>query len=125
MMTMSNHSLAGRVVLVTGATSGIGRATALRAAAEGARVIATGRDGRRLEAVAAALGGQGRALPVDLADTADIERLMTDVAAREGRLDGLVVSAGVSRNPDIAGLDPAGYDALMDVNARGAVFSFV
>ncbi len=121
---LSAH-LSGRVILVTGASSGIGHATAIRLAKDDAHVIATGRDQERLQALARELGDRGECLPADLARPEDIARLTADVAARHGRLDGLVVNAGVSHTPDIADLSLAAYDRLMDVNVRGAVFTFV
>jgi NAD(P)-dependent dehydrogenase (short-subunit alcohol dehydrogenase family) len=118
-------TLAGRVALVTGASSGIGGATALRLAEAGARVIAAGRDESRLGAVVSDLRKHGEGLAVDLSRPDQIAELMTGIAARHSRLDILVINAGVSNAPDIGDLDPAAYDRLMDVNVKGAVFTFV
>ena len=107
------------VTLVTGASSGIGRETALLLARAGICVIATGRDRARL----AMLGGEG--IPADLTRTEDRARLFAGIRDRHGRLDGLVINAGVSPDLDIATLDAAGYDALMEVNVKAAVFTFV
>lgn len=113
----------GRRILVVGTSSGIGRATALRLAECGARVIAAARDKVRLAEVAAGLGRDGAVLRLDVADRDDIGRGMAEVAERFGQLDGLVVCAGVSEAPALADLDRAAYDRLMDVNVRGAVFT--
>jgi NAD(P)-dependent dehydrogenase (short-subunit alcohol dehydrogenase family) len=115
----------GRIALVTGGTSGIGLATARRLAEAGAQVVVTGRDGDRLDRAGASLGVRAEALAADLAVPDDIVGLMTELKARHGRLDVLVVNAGVSHAPAIGELDMAAYDRLMDVNCRGAAFTFV
>jgi NAD(P)-dependent dehydrogenase (short-subunit alcohol dehydrogenase family) len=118
--------LSGKIALVTGGTSGIGRATADRLAQAGARVLVIGRPGPRLSEVAEALRGSGgEALPVDVTDPGALAQVMSEVKRRHGRLDVLVVSAGVSNAPPIGALDVARYDALMDVNVKGATFAFV
>jgi NAD(P)-dependent dehydrogenase (short-subunit alcohol dehydrogenase family) len=114
-----------RIALVTGATSGIGLSTARRLAAEGVRVIVVGRDRQRLEQVESMLDGRGEAIEADLADPQAIAALMARVKNLYGRLDILVVNAGVSGAPDIQDLDPAAYAALMDINCKGATFTFV
>ena len=120
-----SSDLSGRIALVTGASSGIGRATAARIARSGAQVIVTGRDAPRLDAVMREIGAGAEAELVDLAEAREIASLMQRVAARHGRLDILVINAGVSNAPEIGELTPASYDRLMDVNVRGSVFTFV
>jgi len=91
-------TLAGRVAVVTGASSGIGRAVAHELAAAGMRVVlAARRAGRLDEAVAAihAAGGSAEAVATDLRDEAQVERLIDGAAARHGRLDVLVNNAAV------------------------------
>lgn len=84
--------LGGKTVLVTGASSGIGRAVALRCAQAGAHVVATGRDADRLAQTFASLPGEGhRALPADLVDATALRSLADNC----GPLDGVVHSAGV------------------------------
>jgi NAD(P)-dependent dehydrogenase (short-subunit alcohol dehydrogenase family) len=90
--------LAGRVALVTGAGSGIGRAGALALAAESARVVVTDRDGDRAARVAAeivALGHRAEALELDVTDDAALEAAVAGTAERHGRLDILHSHAGV------------------------------
>jgi NAD(P)-dependent dehydrogenase (short-subunit alcohol dehydrogenase family) len=121
----SSTSLAEQIVLVTGASSGIGHATALRLAQAGAYVVASGRDAARLATLARQLAPHGACLPADVSRLDEISRQIADIGERHGRIDGLVISAGVSNAPDIGQLDPAGYDRLMDINVKGAVFTFV
>lgn len=116
--------LQGKIALVTGGTSGIGLTAAQRFAIEGATVILTGRDGERLHEAKASVGEGSEAIAADLAAVADITRLMTGIRERHGRLDVLVVNAGVSRAPPIQDLDSDSYAALMDVNCRGAALTF-
>ena len=84
--------LSDAVVLVTGASAGIGRAAATRFAAQGARVLVHGRDPDRTAAVARAIGG--RALPADLAIAPERQRLAAEALDAFGRVDALVNNAG-------------------------------
>ncbi len=118
-------TLDGKVALVTGATSGIGFAAARRLAEAGAHVLATGRSQSGLETVRAMLGGRGEAVDCNVADPSAIARLMESIAHSRRQLDILVVNAGVSNAPAIGELTPETYDGLMDVNCRGALFTFV
>ncbi|MFK0162556.1 SDR family NAD(P)-dependent oxidoreductase [Rhizobium sp. NPDC090279] len=117
--------LSNKIVLVTGGSSGIGRATALQLAQAGAHVIACGRDETRLARLARDLGSRGECMFADVGQPAKVARLMSEVTSRHGLLDGLVVNAGLSNAPDIDDLDIDRYDRLMDVNVKGAVFTFV
>lgn len=119
-MTTLDHKIA----LVTGATSGIGFATAERLAASGAHVVASGRSDAGLGKAASMLGERGEALRCDVADPADIAELMATIQHRHGRIDVLVISAGVSNAPPIGKLTPESYARLMDVNCRGAALTF-
>lgn len=85
----------------------------------------TGRSGKRLAHARKDLGGRGDAVAADSAKPDDISGLMEHIRAHHGRLDLLVVNAGVSNAPPLADLDPESYAALMDVNCRGAALTFV
>ena len=90
--------LEGKIAVVTGAGSGIGRAIALRFAAEGARVVVNGRREAPIAAVAADItraGGVAEAVAVDITKVADAARLVAATTARQGRLDVVVNNAGV------------------------------
>jgi NAD(P)-dependent dehydrogenase (short-subunit alcohol dehydrogenase family) len=120
-MTSTQHSLGGRTALVTGATSGVGRATAIQLAREGAEVIVHGRDANRGDQVVAEIareGGKARFVAADLSDPAEIRRL----ADEAGEVDVLVNNAGFSWFGPTADLDVATYDALFDSNVRAPYF---
>jgi NAD(P)-dependent dehydrogenase (short-subunit alcohol dehydrogenase family) len=120
-MSSTQQSLVGRTALVTGATSGIGRATAVQLARAGAEVIVHGRDADRGEQVVGEIareGGKARFIAADLSDPAEIRRL----ADEAGEVDVLVNNAGLSWFGPTADLDVATYDALFDSNVRAAYF---
>ena len=94
-MILSPEALAGRTILVTGASSGLGAATAQAAAACGARVIAMGRDQQRLDETVARLAGAGhRSVAATFADAEQTSDLIVAAAAEAGGLDGIFHSAG-------------------------------
>ncbi|MFF2408408.1 SDR family oxidoreductase [Streptomyces sp. NPDC058092] len=86
--------LKDRVYIVTGATRGLGNATARALAEDGARVIITGRDEKRVEAAAAELGPDAVGLAADNADPTAAQRLVDSAHERFGRLDGILISVG-------------------------------
>ena len=109
-----SRSVAGKTVLVTGAASGMGRATAQVFAAEGANVAVTDLPGPALEQVAADLAAQGysaKAWPLDVSDHAAIRQVVDDVAATFGGLDAVVNNAGISA---FCPIDDDGYDLIWD-----------
>jgi NADP-dependent 3-hydroxy acid dehydrogenase YdfG len=118
--------LASRVALVTGASSGIGQATAVALAAAGATVIAVARRAERLKATVdeiEAAGGQAIALPGDVSD----EKVATDVVAeavkRFGRLDILVNSAGVIQAGNVQNADMAQWRRHIEVNLLATLYT--
>lgn len=116
--------VSGKVVAITGASSGIGEATALRMAAQGAAVVLGARRAERLDALVERIraeGGRAEAVPTDVTRREDLERLVATAVARFGRLDVLVGNAGIARNAPVADLDLAGWDAMIDVNVRGVL----
>ncbi|MGW3687289.1 SDR family oxidoreductase [Streptomyces sp. NPDC005125] len=86
--------LKDRVYIVTGATRGLGNATARELVADGAKVIITGRDEKRVEAAAAELGPDAVGLAADNAEPAAAQRLVDAAHERFGRLDGILISVG-------------------------------
>jgi len=111
---------AGKVVLVTGGGSGIGRATARAFAGEGATVVVAGRDGRRLESALRELGGDASAVTVDVTDSADVARMVTTVVARHGGLDVAFNNAGILGSPaPAADLGEDDFGAVLGTNVTG------
>jgi len=115
--------LTDSVAVVTGASSGVGEATARRLADEGCRVALVARREERLEALAAEVGRE-RALPVptDVTDTDAVEAMVEAVVEEFGAVDILVNNAGVLFGDPVAESDPADFDDLLDVNLRGAMY---
>ena len=105
--------LAGRVVLVTGASGGIGAATCAALTRRGAVVVAAGRNEAALAAVAAA-----STVVADAADPAAAPALVAAAIDRHGRLDAVVANAGIGWAGEFAGMDPARITELVDVNLR-------
>ena len=111
-----------RVVAITGASAGIGRATALRVARDGAAVAICARRAERLEAVAAeitAAGGRALAMPADVSRPDDMERFVAGAVERFGRLDVMICNAGFSIAGAIDDITPAQMQKLLDVNYTG------
>src|SRR5437764_7727366 len=117
--------LQDKIVLVTGAGAGIGRATALAMAAEGAMIAAADIDLAAAERTAAQAAGNSRraiAIEADCGDVASIEAMVARAVAELGRLDVIVNNAGVTRFSTIMDLTEADWDRIHRVNAKGVFF---
>jgi NADP-dependent 3-hydroxy acid dehydrogenase YdfG len=117
----------GKVVAITGASSGIGGATARLLAERGARVVLGARRVERLGEVARAIrerGGQAVTYRVDVAVRTELEGLVGTAVDQFGRLDVLVSNAGISKIGPISDLDVDGWTAMIDVNLRGVLHGF-
>jgi len=122
---MITRLLEGKVALVTGGTSGIGRASAGLFAREGAKVALTGRQSAEGEAVVAeirAAGGAAIFIRADLADSASIPGIIDRVVTAYGRLDCAFNNAGVATSGPIETMDEAGWDRVIDTNLKAAFF---
>ncbi len=121
---MTEQILAGRVALVTGASRGIGAATAIALAAQGAHVVLTARTAGGLEEAIFAAGGSATIAPMDLLETDSIPRLAAAVAERWGKLDLLVLNAAaLGTLSAIAAFDPkeVAKTLALNVSAQAAL----
>src|SRR6202046_971774 len=112
---MDSRGLAGAVVIVTGASSGIGAATARLLYAAGSHPISAARRADRLAALSAELAG-ALAVVADVTDRGDIRRIAATALDRHGRINGLVNNAGVSLHLPLDRLDPADFARVLDLN---------
>jgi NAD(P)-dependent dehydrogenase (short-subunit alcohol dehydrogenase family) len=119
---MPQHVLEGRTAVITGASSGIGLATAQVFATEGAQVVITGRSRPALDAAVAQIGGGAVAIAGDVADPAHHGLVAEEVRRRFGGLDIYVANAGINTITPSAEVSEAEYDAQFAVNARGVFF---
>lgn len=117
--TIAAPRLTGRRLLVTGASSGIGRAVATAAAEEGASTALLARSQDELHELAGLLPGDHAVVPCDITDLDAAATAVDRAAERLGGLDGVVNSAGVVRPQHILDADPAGWRAMFDVNVLG------
>lgn len=115
----------GKVIAITGASSGIGEAAALELAGRGAAVVLGARRADRLTALAARIaeaGGRAEVVTMDVTQRPDAERLVATAVERFGRLDVLVGNAGIARTSPVGDLDVEGWDAMIDINVRGVLY---
>ena len=115
--------LEGKIAVVTGAGRGIGRAIALRFAAEGADVVCVSRTAENAARVADEVRAHGRrawAHALDVADGAAVETVTASILAEAGRVDILVNNAGVTRDGLLMRMSEADWDTVIDTNLKGA-----
>jgi 3-oxoacyl-[acyl-carrier protein] reductase len=119
------HRLKNKVAIVTGSSSGIGKAIALRFGAEGAKVVVAARRMALCEQTVAQIvkdGGEAWAIQTDVADERQVERLIQETVTRYGRLDILVNNAGIFGGKRLAATMTKDFDEVMNVNLRGTFF---
>lgn len=111
----------GKVVIVTGASSGIGRSAALNFAGQGATVIAVGRNEKELNALHKAAGENAGPIHPHLADVMELsqlDRIVSETVHNHGRIDVLVNSAGIIKNGNIENTTLDDWDKMMHINVR-------
>ncbi len=119
------NEFANKVVVVTGATSGIGRAVARRFASEKANVVAVGRNAKALNKVVREIesaGGQSQLTSADVTNESDAQRIVGRAIDRFGRLDVLVNAAGHISSGTVETTELSSWDAMMDVNLRSIFY---
>jgi 3-oxoacyl-[acyl-carrier protein] reductase len=117
--------LTNRVAIVTGSSSGIGKAIALRFGEEEAKVVVTARRLKLCEQTVAQIrkkGGEAWAVQTDVADEAQVERLIKETVKRYGRLDILVNNAGIGGGGPLAETTTKAFDEVMRTNLYGTFF---
>ncbi|MBB94434.1 MAG: short-chain dehydrogenase [Rhodobacteraceae bacterium] len=125
-MTSTPSGLDGQTIIITGASRGIGEATARHFAENGAHVVLAARSGAAIDTIAAeirATGGQASALPCDVADAGAVQGLVDHALAETGRLDGLINNAAVI-DPigRLADTDPTAWSTAVDINVKGVYY---
>ncbi len=114
-------NIAGKVVVITGASGGLGEATARRLAAAGARLVLGARRLPRIEALAAELGADAIAVQTDVTQAAEVRHLVDAAVARFGRLDVMLNNAGIMPHSPLERLKVEDWDRTIDVNLRGVL----
>ena len=118
------NDLQDRIVLITGASSGIGETTARVLAERGATVVLGARRAERLQALAeeiTARGGEAYARALDVTSREDVQAFVDDALSRHGRIDVLVNNAGVMPLAPLSALKTDEWDTMIDVNIRGVL----
>ena len=115
--------LEGKIALVTGASSGIGLASAKRFVTEGAYVYITGRRDAELARAAAVIERNVIAVTGDVSKPADLDRLFAQIQREKGRLDIVFANAGVAKFATLGTISEEFYDSIFDVNVKGLLFT--
>ncbi|MCB8879771.1 SDR family oxidoreductase [Acidisoma cellulosilytica] len=111
-----SEDISGKVIVITGASSGIGRAAARLLADKGARLALVARESPRLTALTESLGDAAIAVPADLSQPADTDAMIARTLAHYGRIDVLFANAGVYIPGNVAEGDPDDWERMMAIN---------
>jgi NAD(P)-dependent dehydrogenase (short-subunit alcohol dehydrogenase family) len=126
MPTSSNNAFADKVVLITGGTAGIGRATAIAFARQGAKVVVSGRreiEGEESVALLGKAGGKGLFVRADVSREEDVAALVARTVEHFGRLDIAFNNAGVLERALTTDITVESYEHIFGINVRGVAFS--
>ena len=118
-----NTTLAGKIALVTGGSTGIGLATAQELAAQGAKVYITGRRQAELDAARADIGAAAVAIRADVSRMADLDAVYAQIAKEEGQLDILFANAGGGDMLPLGAITEEQFDRIFATNVRGVLFT--
>ena len=118
-MPYSGLDISNKVILVTGGTSGIGRAIALGCAAAGARVVAGSTNPEKVAAIKKELGASCDGVQLDVSDAASVRAAVEHTARKFGRIDGMVNAAGIIKRVPSLEMDPADFERIVRVNLVG------
>ncbi|MGC8508958.1 MAG: SDR family oxidoreductase [Thiomonas sp.] len=119
------HPIQDKVIVITGASSGLGEATARLLAAQGARVVLGARRSERIEALAAELktnGAQALAVTTDVTDAAQVQALVDAAVRTFGRIDVMLNNAGLMPHSPLERRKIADWDRMIDVNLKGVLY---
>lgn len=115
--------LSGKIALITGGSSGLGFATAMRFIREGAYVFITGRRQAELDAAVEELGANVTAIRSDISSLADLDRLFASIKEQKGRLDVLFANAGLGEFAQLGQITEAHFDKTFGINVKGTLFT--
>ena len=118
---MSNN-IAGKVVVITGASSGLGEEAARHLAAEGASVVLGARRADRINALAGELGDNALAVETDVTSRSDVQRLVDAAVEKYGRIDVLLSNAGLMPLSPLERLKVEDWERMVDVNIKGVLY---
>ncbi|QDT43382.1 putative oxidoreductase [Gimesia alba] len=121
---MNNQNIAGKVVVITGASSGLGEATARLLSSEGATVVLAARRTDRIETLAKELkekGGKTLAVPTDVTDRQQMKQLVDQAVSEFGRIDVILNNAGLMPLAPLESLKTDEWDQMIDVNFKGVL----
>lgn len=115
--------LNGKIALITGGNSGIGLATAIRFAAEGAQVVIVGRRQEELDKALKIIGAGTVGIQGDISNLDDLDRIYAQVKADKGRIDILFANAGLGDFEPIGSITEASFDRTFGINVKGTLFT--
>ncbi|MBW1247886.1 glucose 1-dehydrogenase [Pseudomonas tolaasii] len=115
--------LNGKIAVVTGGNSGIGLATAIRFAAEGAHVVIVGRRQEELDKALPLVGPEAVAIQGDISNLDDLERIFTQIKTDKGRVDVLFANAGLGDFQPLGAITEESFDRTFGINVKGTLFT--
>ena len=117
-----SFSLKDKTILITGASSGIGRACAIECSKAGATIFAFGRNQERLDETISSLEGEGKAFSLDLTNTEDVDAVMESLEDEGTEINGVIHSAGISTTLPLRMITPEKIQPLFEVNVSSAIY---